>query len=152
MFSGIIAMETLHQKVLPFILRRMKVDVLNDLPPKITQVRSNLVNRFTSVIDEQKQCSNTDVIAPTRIIIALWVLYSKYYTKIFRNRKFRRIRWMQSSLRKAATRSVYFKYDCLFLEDVERVQRRSSIVINWFYLCSRPYATYKVFAIIQNWF
>lgn len=32
-------METLHQKVLPFILRRMKEDVLKDLPPKITQVR-----------------------------------------------------------------------------------------------------------------
>ena len=31
-------METLHQKVLPFILRRMKEDVLKDLPPKITQV------------------------------------------------------------------------------------------------------------------
>ncbi len=35
---GIIAMEALHQKVLPFILRRMKGDVLKDLPPKITQV------------------------------------------------------------------------------------------------------------------
>lgn len=33
-------METLHQKVLPFILRRMKGDVLKDLPPKITQVIS----------------------------------------------------------------------------------------------------------------
>lgn len=36
--AGIMAMEALHQKVLPFILRRMKGDVLKDLPPKITQV------------------------------------------------------------------------------------------------------------------
>ncbi|KPM11156.1 TATA-binding protein-associated factor 172-like protein [Sarcoptes scabiei] len=35
--SGILAMETLHRQVLPFILRRMKEDVLKDLPPKIVQ-------------------------------------------------------------------------------------------------------------------
>jgi TATA-binding protein-associated factor len=31
------ALETLHKQVLPFLLRRMKENVLNDLPPKIIQ-------------------------------------------------------------------------------------------------------------------
>jgi TATA-binding protein-associated factor len=30
-------MEALHRQALPFLLRRMKEDVLQDLPPKITQ-------------------------------------------------------------------------------------------------------------------
>ncbi|OWA51690.1 TATA-binding protein-associated factor 172 [Hypsibius exemplaris] len=35
--EGALAMEALHKQVLPFILRRLKVDVLKDLPPKIIQ-------------------------------------------------------------------------------------------------------------------
>ncbi len=35
--AGALAMEALHRQVLPFVLRRMKEDVLSDLPPKITQ-------------------------------------------------------------------------------------------------------------------
>lgn len=35
--AGALAMESLHRQVLPFILRRVKEDVLTDLPPKITQ-------------------------------------------------------------------------------------------------------------------
>lgn len=35
--AGALAMETLHRQVLPFLLRRVKEDVLTDLPPKITQ-------------------------------------------------------------------------------------------------------------------
>jgi len=30
-------MESLHRQVLPFLLRRLKDEVLNDLPPKIIQ-------------------------------------------------------------------------------------------------------------------
>uniref|UniRef100_A0A3Q3JAF2 BTAF1 RNA polymerase II, B-TFIID transcription factor-associated n=1 Tax=Monopterus albus TaxID=43700 RepID=A0A3Q3JAF2_MONAL len=35
--AGVLAMEALHRQVLPFLLRRMKEDVLQDLPPKIIQ-------------------------------------------------------------------------------------------------------------------
>ncbi|XP_041362673.1 TATA-binding protein-associated factor 172-like isoform X2 [Gigantopelta aegis] len=35
--AGALAMESLHRQVLPFILRRLKDDVLQDLPPKIIQ-------------------------------------------------------------------------------------------------------------------
>ena len=35
--SGVLAMEALHRQVLPFLLRRMKEDVLQDLPLKIIQ-------------------------------------------------------------------------------------------------------------------
>ena len=35
--SGALAMEALRRQVLPFILRRLKEDVLHDLPPKIIQ-------------------------------------------------------------------------------------------------------------------
>jgi TATA-binding protein-associated factor len=35
--SSIIALESLHKQVLPFLLRRTKEEVLNDLPPKIIQ-------------------------------------------------------------------------------------------------------------------
>ncbi|XP_077491281.1 histone acetyltransferase 1 isoform X2 [Amblyomma americanum] len=35
--AGVLAMESLHRQVLPFLLRRIKDDVLQDLPPKIIQ-------------------------------------------------------------------------------------------------------------------
>ena len=35
--AGALALEALHRQTLPFILRRVKEDVLDDLPPKITQ-------------------------------------------------------------------------------------------------------------------
>lgn len=35
--AGVLAMESLHRQVLPFLLRRVKDDVLQDLPPKIIQ-------------------------------------------------------------------------------------------------------------------
>jgi len=34
---GALAVESLHKQVLPFLLRRLKTDVLKDLPPKIIQ-------------------------------------------------------------------------------------------------------------------
>jgi TATA-binding protein-associated factor len=37
MNSAVLALEALHKQVLPFLLRRLKEDVLNDLPPKIIQ-------------------------------------------------------------------------------------------------------------------
>lgn len=37
--AGALAMEALHRQTLPFLLRRLKEDVLKDLPPKITQVK-----------------------------------------------------------------------------------------------------------------
>lgn len=42
-FIGVLAMEALHRQVLPFVLRRMKEDVLSDLPPKITQVNKRCI-------------------------------------------------------------------------------------------------------------
>jgi TATA-binding protein-associated factor len=35
--TGALAIEALHKQVLPFLLRRLKEEVLNDLPPKILQ-------------------------------------------------------------------------------------------------------------------
>ncbi|ORY82149.1 hypothetical protein BCR37DRAFT_387607 [Protomyces lactucae-debilis] len=35
--AGMLALEALHKQVLPFLLRRLKEDVLSDLPPKIIQ-------------------------------------------------------------------------------------------------------------------
>jgi TATA-binding protein-associated factor len=35
--AGELALEALHRQVLPFVLRRVKEDVLHDLPPKIIQ-------------------------------------------------------------------------------------------------------------------
>lgn len=35
--KAVLALEALHKQVLPFLLRRLKEDVLNDLPPKIIQ-------------------------------------------------------------------------------------------------------------------
>ena len=47
--AGALAVEALHKQVLPFLLRRLKEEVLNDLPPKILQ------NYYCDLSDLQKQ-------------------------------------------------------------------------------------------------
>lgn len=46
---GVLALEALHKQVLPFMLRRLKDDVLSDLPPKIIQ------DYYCDLSDLQKQ-------------------------------------------------------------------------------------------------
>lgn len=53
--AAALALEALHKQVLPFLLRRLKEDVLNDLPPKIIQdyycelsdLQKNLYDEFS---------------------------------------------------------------------------------------------------------
>ena len=47
--KGALAIEALHKQVLPFLLRRLKEEVLNDLPPKILQ------NYYCDLSELQKQ-------------------------------------------------------------------------------------------------
>ncbi|KAF2719417.1 SNF2 family DNA-dependent ATPase domain-containing protein [Polychaeton citri CBS 116435] len=47
--AGALAIEGLHKQVLPFLLRRLKEEVLNDLPPKILQ------NYYCDLSDLQKK-------------------------------------------------------------------------------------------------
>jgi TATA-binding protein-associated factor len=47
--AGALAVEGLHKQVLPFLLRRLKEEVLNDLPPKILQ------NYYCDLSDLQKR-------------------------------------------------------------------------------------------------
>ncbi|KJZ72209.1 hypothetical protein HIM_08474 [Hirsutella minnesotensis 3608] len=47
--AGALAIEALHKQVLPFLLRRLKEEVLNDLPPKILQ------NYYCDMSDLQKK-------------------------------------------------------------------------------------------------
>ena len=47
--AGALALEALHKQILPFLLRRLKEEVLNDLPPKILQ------NYYCDLSDLQKR-------------------------------------------------------------------------------------------------
>jgi TATA-binding protein-associated factor len=53
--AGALALEALHKQVLPFLLRRLKEDVLADLPPKIIQ------DYYCDLSDLQKQLYETFV-------------------------------------------------------------------------------------------
>jgi TATA-binding protein-associated factor len=53
LISAALALEALHKQVLPFLLRRLKEDVLADLPPKIIQ------DYYCDLSDVQKQLYDT---------------------------------------------------------------------------------------------
>lgn len=90
--AGALAMESLHRQVLPFILRRVKEDVLTDLPPKITQdmlcelsplqerlyedfsrshLNSNDLNECLETIDRSSNADSTALVRKTHIFQAL---------------------------------------------------------------------------------
>ncbi|KAF9567569.1 hypothetical protein CPC08DRAFT_758154 [Agrocybe pediades] len=66
--AAALALEALHKQVLPFLLRRLKEDVLSDLPPKIIQdyycdlsdLQKNLYDDFAK---SKASMSATDVVA-----------------------------------------------------------------------------------------
>lgn len=91
--AGVLAMESLHRQVLPFILRRLKEDVLDDLPPKIIQdyycelsplqlklyedfTRSKLCKEVTkkSVMDLEEQDSDKKANSKSHVFQALQYL------------------------------------------------------------------------------
>lgn len=51
--KALLALEALHKQTLPFLLRRMKDQVLKDLPPKIIQDYYCNMNRFQRVIYDE---------------------------------------------------------------------------------------------------
>lgn len=61
--TAALALEALHKQVLPFLLRRLKEDVLHDLPPKIIQdyycelseVQKYLYDNFTKGQEKQAE-------------------------------------------------------------------------------------------------
>ncbi|KAI5296580.1 TATA-binding protein-associated factor mot1 [Ascosphaera acerosa] len=69
--AGALAVEALHKQVLPFLLRRLKEEVLNDLPPKILQnyycdlsdLQRKLFEDFTK--KEQKDLQSKVALADT---------------------------------------------------------------------------------------
>lgn len=60
--AGTLALESLHKQVLPFVLRRLKEDVLDDLPPKIIQDYYCELSRVQKVLYERS--SDTDEDSP----------------------------------------------------------------------------------------
>jgi TATA-binding protein-associated factor len=56
---GALALEALHKQVLPFLMRRMKEDVLDDLPPKIIQDYYCELNEIQRMLYEDFASSKT---------------------------------------------------------------------------------------------
>lgn len=68
---GALALEALHKQVLPFLLRRLKEDVLSDLPPKIIQdyycdLSDLQVQLYESFAKQQKSSVEHDVHEPEK--------------------------------------------------------------------------------------
>ncbi len=67
-YLGQLAMDVLHKQVKPFMLRRMKSDVLDDLPPKILQdyycdlssIQCMLYEDFANKTKEQVKCVDNE--------------------------------------------------------------------------------------------
>ena len=57
--KGALAVEALHRQVLPFILRRVKEQVLKDLPPKIIQARWITFFIWPKAVEIWLQCHHT---------------------------------------------------------------------------------------------
>ena len=80
--AGALAMEALHRQTLPFILRRMKEEVLADLPPKITQdyychlspLQTQLYEDFTRAQSRAAQEGQESAAASTHVFQALQYL------------------------------------------------------------------------------
>ncbi|XP_060582986.1 TATA-binding protein-associated factor 172-like [Ruditapes philippinarum] len=71
--AGALAMETLHRQVLPFILRRLKEDVLKDLPPKIIQdyycdLSQLQVKLYEDFSKSQAQKGIEDCVTSTKVV------------------------------------------------------------------------------------
>ncbi|KAI9145271.1 hypothetical protein BKA69DRAFT_1108764 [Paraphysoderma sedebokerense] len=82
--AGALALEALHRQVLPFLLRRLKEDVLHDLPPKIIQdyycelsdLQSQLYQDFakTNMSTVENDLSETEAKGKTHVFQALQYL------------------------------------------------------------------------------
>lgn len=64
-YTGHLALENLHKLVLPFMLRRLKEDVMRDLPPKIIQ---DFACEMTSI-----QVSMVSVIELSNSMQFIWI-------------------------------------------------------------------------------
>lgn len=80
--SGVLAMETLHKQVLPFVLRRLKEDVLDDLPPKIIQDYYCDLSPLQVCLE---CCVHVCVLYPVMLFCLRW-----NSTKIFRDRRLKK--------------------------------------------------------------
>ncbi|CAO3582227.1 unnamed protein product [Absidia cylindrospora] len=87
--AGALALEALHKQVLPFLLRRLKEDVLHDLPPKIIQdyycelsdIQKSLYDEFAK--SQVKNSVEHDLDTPTTMEVEKEEKPKKQATHIF---------------------------------------------------------------------